>query len=185
MGRLRQPTHRRARLTGLRGVSGRHGAERWNPGQSNEAMALFPLDRKSPMIADVATQRGAMSKVIVGAVIFLGDDVTEARVNLPGPSEVHATIALSSTRGGEMADIESFRYQASNGKIADATHRRSFLTRDNVTSILFRLQLVNPPPGRGASPVATYTIHYRVNRWYWIVGAIGKLVSPFVRRDGG
>ena len=126
-----------------------------------------------------------MPKLIVGAVVFLGDDVTEARVNLPGPCEVHATIALSSTRGGEAADIESFRYLARNGKIANATHRRSFLTRNNVTSILFRLQIVNPPPGRGASPVATYTIHYRVNHWYWIAAIIGKLANPFVRKDGG
>jgi hypothetical protein len=64
-------------------------------------------------------------------------------------------------------------------------HRKSFLTQDYVTSILFRLQRVNPPPGRGASPVATYTIFYRLqpNVAFRLAALGSKLTVSFGRKD--
>lgn len=129
-----------------------------------------------------------MYDVIVGAVLDLGgpDLVFEKRVDLPAPSAVHATIALSATAGGESAFIESFKFLNRNGKTVDAAHRKSFLTKDYVTSILFRLQRVNPPPGRGASPVATYTIHYRLQPGIQYRSRIvsGLLTTSFTRGGG-
>jgi hypothetical protein len=128
-----------------------------------------------------------MYNVIVGEVVDLGgpDPVWEKRVELPGPCEVHATIALSATAGGEFTNIESYRYLARNGKVANAVHRKSFLAKEYVTSILFRLQRVNPPPGRGANPVATYTILYRLQPQisFRLVAAGKPLTVKFARKD--
>lgn len=129
-----------------------------------------------------------MYNVIVGEILDLGGPsaVWEKRVDLPAPSEVHATIALSATAGGELTNIESYRYLARNGKIANAVHRKAFLTKEYVTSILFRLQRVNPPPGRGASPVATYTILYRIqpNIAFRTTTLSSKLTVTFARKGG-
>lgn len=129
-----------------------------------------------------------MYNVIVGEVLDLGgpDPVWEKRVDLPGPCEVHATIALSATAGGEFTNIESYRYLARSGKTANAVHRKSFLAKEYVTSILFTLQRVNPPPGRGASPVATYTILYRLQPQisFRVEGLSSKLSVIFKRKDG-
>jgi hypothetical protein len=126
--------------------------------------------------------------VIVGHILDLGgpDSVWEKRVDLPGPCEVNATIALSATAGGELTCIESFGYVARNGKFASAKHGKSFLTHDYVISILFRLQRANPPPGRGASPVATYTVFYRLQPKvnFQLTTVKSKLAISFARKGG-
>jgi hypothetical protein len=61
--------------------------------------------------------------------------------------------------------------------------RKSFLAHDYVTIILFRR--VNPPPGRGASPVGTYTIFYRLqpNVAFRLAALGNKFTVSFGRKD--